>query len=127
MRPTTTSIDDVFAQRLETLDDFVRQLHQSINARNTLSNQVLAWLAEQYDTTKQKLLFLYAWHFPTNPIVEQRRNNLEHTLDNLLEQERQEEVTCWRDTELLHKELRHWKKQHQDLEQRLTLLKGNSV
>ena len=117
--------DDLLAQKLRTLNDFIQELNESILERQELSTQLREWIAEQYDATKEKLLHLDAWHFPNNPVIEQRRNTIERTLDTLVAQERDEQVSCWRDTELLSKELRQWQKQHEDLVQRVALLQAN--
>src|SRR5262245_25409373 len=115
-------LNDLLGDKLQTLSSFVQQVEASIRARALLSAHLRSWLDEQYLHTKNKLLLLYAWHFPTHPAVDQRRLSLERSLDALLQEARTEEVACWRDTELLHKELRHWQKQHEDLVQRVRLL-----
>lgn len=118
------AFSELLAHKLATLEGFVHELQEGITLRESLSQELRSWMEEQYAAIKAELLRLYAWQFPSNSIVEQRRHTLERSLEVLLSEQRQEAVLCLRDTESLRKELRQWQKQHDDLVQRITLLAG---
>ncbi len=99
-------------------------MEQSIHDRYLLREDLHAWIDEQWLATKNELLLLDAWPIPNTPTIEARRGGLERQLSSFEEERRREWVACWRDIELLKKDLRYWNKKYQEMRQRMRLLGG---
>lgn len=121
------AIEGVVLGKLATLSDILRNITAEIGQRHRLADRLTWRITVQYLYLKSYLLNLGLEYAEGSRPWQRRRMSLEQRLDALLQEQRREQVECWRDVAKLRAEYRKWMKQYRDVQHRARfVLDGDS-
>jgi hypothetical protein len=115
-------LENILRGKIGSLADILAGIETAMQDRQLLSQNFFKKADEHYLYVKNKLLELSALPFGASPFIEARRTALEHEMDAITREKRNEMIQCWHDVNDLTKEFRLWMKQHNELRQRADLI-----
>lgn len=118
------SIEQILNQKVYCLSSILTDIQREIDQRKTLSRSVSQRIYAHYFYIKSKVFELAQWPVNGPKAIEQRRSNLENTLDTLLNEARREQVQCSQDVTHLKRDFWRWFREYCDLVHRAGMISG---
>ena len=118
----TDLVDDLLANKVEGMRQNIEHIKNQLEAREKLHQQNRYNIDLNMMQTKTELFECELWAPGSNSLIEKRRSQLERGLQDMEKEKRGEDITAWRDRQMLLREMREATTEHESAIRRKGLL-----
>ena len=99
-------VDDLLANKVEAMRQNIEHIAYQLEERERLGKQNQYTIDLTMMKTKEDLFECELWPTGSNQTIEKRRSQLERELQELDREKRFEEISCWKDQQMLLRDMR---------------------
>ena len=99
-------VDDLLANKVEAMRQNIEHIAYQLEERDRLGKQNQYTIDLTMMKTKEDLFECELWPTGSNQTIEKRRSQLERELQELDREKRFEEISCWKDQQMLLRDMR---------------------